>query len=398
MRLEEKKNRRFSAEKIYMYCFVIWSVLNMIFTYSTLSKKLGLPLSTYVLYVDLLVIVLLFVKILIGNVVYTQKQLIISVLLIITGLLVYFATGSRSMFMLVLFIISSKDISIDRVLLLLFKVELITVGLIIILSLLNVIPNKVSLGTYTVEQRYCLGFLHPNQCGFALINIVLLDFYLHRKRLVWYDFALLLVALFVDYRWPKSKTTYYVLIFAFVACLFLKVSSYSVKRLFIRLLRFIPFAIIAFTIVIVVLYNNNSAFSSTVNELFTQRISQMSYYLGKYFPKLFGQHMEIVSSSQANSISEMHALDNAYLNCLLEYGIVITSFFIIGYVNLLKQSIIVKDYNKLVLLITILIWGFSETAMIKLECNSLLILFAGCLYGESETKKGTGLVYDKCQA
>ena len=120
-----------------------------------------------------------------------------------------------------------------------------------------------------------------------------------------------------------------------------------------------------------------------LNEMLTTRIYQMSYFWQTYSITLFGQYLNTVSSSAANSLNAMHALDNSYLNILLGSGVIIFILFVGSLLYMAVKATRMKNYKIACIVACVFFWGFMETAIYKLEFNAIILLLQTVLYNQN---------------
>ena len=156
-----------------------------------------------------------------------------------------------------------------------------------------------------------------------------------------------------------------------------------IKKFLRFLLKWIPAVILVATIMLTYMYINGHSFALVINELFTTRIYQMSFYWQNYPVTLFGQHLDTVSSFEANSLNAMHALDNSYLNILLGAGIIIFLLLVGSLLYLAIKAVQGRNYKIACIIVCIFFWGFMETSIYKLEFNTMILLIGSVLYNYS---------------
>ena len=77
-------------------------------------------------------------------------------------------------------------------------------------------------------------------------------------------------------------------------------------------------------------------------------------------------------------------LDNAYVNMLLRYGVLVFLIFSIGYLYLIKNMTMQKKYVLVIILFLYSLYGAMEPALYMITHNIFLIAFSEILYNKCE--------------
>lgn len=125
---------------------------------------------------------------------------------------------------------------------------------------------------------------------------------------------------------------------------------------------------------------------ATLNELLTGRFYWWSKYWNTYTISPFGQELTRISSTARlqNSSAEIMILDNSFLSILLEYGLLFYILLSVLYFVLLKE---LKKQDQMIILWVLLVtfWnGVPENALLYIETNMMIILFASLIKRKGE--------------
>lgn len=143
------------------------------------------------------------------------------------------------------------------------------------------------------------------------------------------------------------------------------------SKVFISLLASFP-CILSF--VLVYLYSSNLKIVGFFDELLSHRISLAYSILDNYGISLLGQYIPLVSTTEARRTGlTALVLDNAYMHLLLRYGVVLFVVFILFYSYFIYISF--EEKGILSMLIVFLYCGITETWLIRIEIDFLLVLF-----------------------
>ena len=103
-----------------------------------------------------------------------------------------------------------------------------------------------------------------------------------------------------------------------------------------------------------------------------------------YGVPIFGQRVYVTEDERKMAgIQSRIWLDNAYVNVLLRYGIVIFLIFSIAYFCLLKTLVLQKQYMLATLLFLYALYGIMENGLYMITHNIFLIMFSVLLYRKS---------------
>lgn len=371
------KHRHNASQLLYDITLLMWTSLTIIFNYTTAGEAIGGDLMSLLYYINRGTIVLLFIKSFFLTR-YSKIQLIVNIAILVVSALNYYQSGSVVMLILAIFIVALKDIDLTITFQRMCKLDIILLCLVVFFAFVGIIPNRI---TGTESARFCLGFLHPNNYGSMIISAVLLIMYCNWNELKARHWFVIIGLLGLDFAFPKSKTAYFIIILMIVLYFVVtKVSGVYIKKFLGFLLKWIPAIILVATIMLTYMYISGYSFALVINELFTTRIYQMSFYWQNYSVTLFGQHLDTVSSFEANSLNAMHALDNSYLNILLGAGVIIFLLLVGSLLYLAIKAVQGRNYKTACIIVCIFFWGFMETSIYKLEFNTMILLIGTVLY------------------
>lgn len=237
----------------------------------------------------------------------------------------------------------------------------LTLIIIILLSLLDLIPNLVSFRIGN-EARYQLGFTTATLPNSILMFIFLNDIYFYQDRLSIIRVLSYICLSFILHVITDTRTGFVLVIISAIFSLILKKSNrfnrlleFISKRKFLRfILCCIPIIILLVEIYLVYYYSFFTPLSFKLNELLSTRLSNtLSIYL-KYGVSLFGQ--TIITYSEGMYLGS----DICYFYYIFNYGILFVAITIILQSMILKKSLVANDRYLFICMIIILIDGIFE--------------------------------------
>ncbi len=360
-------------QKLFDFVFAFWVIYYLLFKLSTFKN-----LFTDTIWIDWsvtsTVMVGLVIVIFLTNL--RKREFVIVILLILLGVLNAYYMKDYTEPMLFMFLCAAKSIDVNVTAKKIYRILSSTFVLVVVFAFLGLIQNKASTGPEIWDNRIYLGFIHPNNCGAILLNLMLLKIYIVGDDIKLRDTLTLICFELVNFVGPKSKTSLILGAFVLVSGLVLNKLSNRVIKIFLDKLKYLPFILAGLSVVLVYLYYNNVAASLSLNFLLSTRVEQMAYFWSHYSITMFGQVLENISSSQRNTLLRLRGLDNGYLYMLIGKGIVFTIVFITLAIRSSIYFFRTRDKNGALSLVIILIWGLTETTMFRIEMNYLLLLLS----------------------
>lgn len=110
------------------------------------------------------------------------------------------------------------------------------------------------------------------------------------------------------------------------------------------------------------------------------RIMLLNISLRNYSISVFGQRLNIISSTEYLTTTGKYAvLDNAYLYCLLAYGIINSVIIVFVYYKTIRYMVQKRDFDYIGVLLIFVISGFFEKYFINPMYNFTLFAM-GCAF------------------
>lgn len=283
---------------------------------------------------------------------------------------------------LTLFVIAAKNEKLEDVIRIIYKVSLVMIPAIILLSLSGIVENYT--GYRGALLRQSLGFNHPNTLGRRIYVLVACRFYLHFNKLNWRDYLLAAAMAVFCYTVPNSITATLSIILLILLMLAYKVAR-RVKAEQVFLYTLIFFALI-FNVASIALgsmdlsrYPVLAAFDIGMHGRFSTGYEAMKVFGIKWF----GQEIHTIKEIERlglSSIQGVHWLDNSYQNLLYRYGVIVyigfSFFFLYNMVLQMRK----KNASLVIFLFMIALYGISETELYNLSTNVFLLSLADVMY------------------
>lgn len=191
----------------------------------------------------------------------------------------------------------------------------------------------------------------------------------------------------------NSRTCLIIMIFMYIGVLFIN------SKIFLKLIQkksfrfFLENAFIICTIfsaILVFLYYKGNPLGIKANVFLSERLRYILLFINDYPINLLGNNITFVSTT-ASKLYNMHSLilDNAYFFLIIRYGIIIYFIFAILMRKSIEKMIQEKDYMLLLIFWLLIIYGFSENYLIKINYNVFLLYFSYIIFKKRNDKNET---------
>lgn len=375
MRIPESVISRLSNTETYFFgCLVVWIICSVFFGRTTVVDVLPISLDIYK-YGRYLVygIFLLLLSISIVRKGYQKKEfwalLIIGAITAISVI----NSGEVVAISMVLFCAASKTASQKKIVGCFFFTHLAVVALTVLLSFSGVIPENITYRGSIV--RYTFGFSHANALGVEMLVLILGYFFLRWKRIKLWEIIL----------WAFLSVFFFIatncravggIILLFLICV-ICVKYIRIARI-MQVLYWIGNAMLTVVVLLsfyfTVFFKPGNPIIDKANELLSYRGSWMSEAYHKFGISLFGHDVEVGT------------IDNAYARLLLMNGAVFFVLFVIILFWCLSVFYKKNDMIGLLCMMEMILLGFCENALFRMEYNFPLILALNHVLHDIETR------------
>lgn len=313
-------------KKVYVFqiAFIIFTQIISISTFEIEYRNI----TNLFLQVQNVVILTLFVQII--DLKLSAKKWLVFIPLLFIGALIYYETGSLNFFVLTTMIFISQKYDYETILKIASWTTAGAVSLIVSLSFLNILPNKIYYRASTYAIRNSFGFQHPNGIANTMILICLSHIILRQKNWGWIDW-LFQITIFTGIAYfLGSKTVLIILIIANIINVFPTNFAEKIsKKMVSRLLIFTSTLIVLFFIFMMINYNPNNTIMQLINKGMTGRISQMNIFYQQYGISFLGQNIVYYLEQEQHLFISTNALilDNGVAKLLINFGVAFFTLF-----------------------------------------------------------------------
>ncbi len=379
---------KLNSSNYYMFILVLWYSIEMLLGttfegFGGVSASLLNQLQKYIV-LGLLLFQIVFFK------AYTKKELfLIAVCLIpfsISGLL----SHSYRMLSFLLFVIASKDIDFDRIVKMIYYLNLVLIPCIILLCLVGFLDDTIVFRGLIL--RHALGFEHPNTLGQRIFSLVACHIYIRFYKLNVWDYFFVIAACIFCYFVPNSQTASMLLIAVIIGTFIYKgVSRWSNCSILIKgLLVISAFCNVASVFLICFDFTKYSWFLE-INNLLSRRFWSSHIVLQIYGITWLGKRVYITGQERAlvGMIQNLYS-DNAYGTLLIRYGIIVYILFSAMYLYNMNIQIKKKKTALVFFLCLYAICGVMENSFLSMSLNIFLLSIKSIFYKENNLKENKG--------
>ena len=261
----------------------------------------------------------------------SYKYLILSILLLLSGALVYFQTNRLNFLVYSMLLVLLVNVDMKVVLRNYVVVAGILVVGVFLLSLVGIVPNLQYNRAGVIRNSF--GFIYPTDFASHCFYLFLAISYLLKDKFIWTRslFGVLLSAFIIKYCDARLNAMSILL----AAVIFIYFYYSNGKKL--KIFALLPYSAVVFASIITYLsykFSWSNPFLVSVNKLITGRLA-----LGRNAFDTFGVHLFgtrnvqfIGSGGKTESVIGYNYVDSSYVQMLFTYGIVPVVLLIIIYV------------------------------------------------------------------
>ena len=219
--------------------------------------------------------------------------------------------------------------------------------------------------------RWSLGFTHPNILHITYLMLCALIIYELQERYGWKQCLLLMLGNLLVFFYSVSYTGFGIVTVLLAGCLYVRVRPEFciVEKILANLV--LPVCLVLSYVLPFYLYD--SPFSGKVQKLnfmLNTRIWLAEQFLRSDYRSLFGADVSKVVSSAMT-------MDNSYVWCYINYGLIPTVIILFGYFGLLFYDTHKQRTRELVILICFLAAGWTEQLLFNTSFKNITLLFLG---------------------
>lgn len=323
---------------------------------------------------------------------YTLKEMLIMAAIAAYAVLIYLKTGYITFTITVVTLLGAKDIDVHDLIKKVLFVRLICMTVLVSASVAGIVSNYVK-DQYEDGLTYSYGFQNPNDFMVNVFVNVALIFYLNYNKLNILYFLLSAYAFYAVFCVTKSMTGMMLGVFLLAVFLCLKLFDrlggfgQKVKQVISALV--VPTSLWCFigTFIMSAMFDVNNKLMFKLDQLVSGRLKIQHQYWLNYGFSLFGKDISRGAARPDGVQINNGFLDSNYWCSFYKYGFVSVMIFIAFLVVASLYFHKKKNYNMVIILNTICIYGLMEDFLISSIVNPFLLLAAFAVYEVFKERK-----------
>lgn len=370
-------------DNIFYFSFFLWYSMEILFS-STIMNFTYLPMQQLNDIIGYIVLVLMIIQIFFFQK-YNVRDIIVIVLSSVIVIVSAIKSGNNSILSMWIFIVSSKKVNLDAVVRSAYKVLCFMVSLVIILFFFKIIPEVTLYRNGIV--RHSMGFIHPNQLGLRVFQLIMCRLFLHRNRFRMADIVISVLGVVFVYYVPNSQTSFGALIILFFLTIiyaFIRDKDYIVMKTAGVIL--ISTSILL-NVICVVLSTRPliHKFWVEINQFISFRFSYCYRVYKIYGITFWGNDIAVTMSEREmrgmQNLGKLY-LDNAYLSLILRFGILMFVLFSLMYYLTMYYFMQHNQLYIVIIMFVYSVYGIMETGMYQMSHNIILLAISYLIYNK----------------
>ncbi len=307
---------------------------------------------------------------------YTKRQAVLQILFMVLVAVIYYESRQIAIFFVAFTVLGMKNISLKKV----FHIALW------VWTVCAVVLSSVSFfflehTVYRVHQklgmghifRWSLGFTHPNILHITYLMLCALAIWELEEKYGFKQYALLMIGNLLVFFYSISYTGFGIVAVMLTGCLYIKFRPrFCLAEKALANLVLPVCLLMSFVLPFYLSWHKISHFVEKINFMVNTRIWLAEQFLKSEYRSLFGADVsKIVRSSMT--------LDNSYVWCYINYGLIPTIIILSGYFILLFYDTHKQRTRELVILVCFLGAGWTEQLLFNTSFKNITLLFLGAL-------------------
>jgi|GEM_PF-2768284 len=376
MRFVLNKNRYKQKEKVFLILWTIYVVGYTMLVSTMFRDMFDLSMATKFLYIfiELTGIVIYCLDFFINRII-SMKTFLGDMLMLGLTMGLELSNFKNNFLICIIFMLLARGIDFSRFIKYDIKLKIFLFFSVLLLCYAGVLENYMIEVSGSYKQS--LGFYHPNMMMVFLLSAVVEFMFVYNKKINAVGYVAVALTVYFFSLFSTSRTPLYTFIIVFIFFLLLrkyrKVFELKIVRIIATLLT-PALALLSFLVTFLYIAGNN--FAIQLNYFLSNRIKFQAYFLTTYRLSIFGTQFKTVSTKEAYETgAERAILDNAYVRCALDFGIIIFIAMCIMYSVILYRLFLEKNYEFALLCIFFVVLGLGEAYSLNVLYNVSLVYF-----------------------
>ena len=300
---------------------------------------------------------------------------------------VCFFSKNKDLIFLFIFCFAIRKLEFKKIIFNTFKIYLICFSVVVILSLLNIVPDLIFLrGNY---ERHSLGFYYSTIAIGVYLSIILMYFYIRRSNAKILELLLLEIINVFLYKYTDGRLSFILISVILFMMLISKVSfikkclkSRKMQNILKYIGYFLPLLMFLLVVVITVLYSRGTSLGLYINKLLSSRLLYTKNAFQEYGITVFGEPISwngwggfgYVNIDNMSNF-KYNFVDISYARIMFDYGIIPTILILSIYTIALVKNLKEKEYWMFTALILVCVWSLIEPYIFNVGKNIFILSF-----------------------
>lgn len=368
-------NYRLSASDLYYVALVMYISANHIQKLTTVESVF--PQINFIANIaSIVALILLVIKELFR--LKSDTSYIKYIFLVILFLGIALHSGRSYLFVIIIFVISSRDIEYTNILKIFFSTQLVIFILIVFAGNLHFIPNIVYFGAS--RTRYALGYIYSTFSAHLLMYLSLTYVAIRKSKINILELVVML--LFCLFIYQKTQTRNPAILTFILICgtLIIKYHEGIVNnRLIIFFTRIFYGIMFILSIVLPLLYKQQSKYFFILNNILSGRLKLGLNAIQTYGITLFGKNITLYGNysylmGNVPYGQEYNYIDSSYLQYLIIYGVIVTIVIMIFFTKIVIDATKTNNFYLVLVLLLSAIHSFFDPQLIIIWYTPFVLL------------------------
>ena len=309
---------------------------------------------------------------------FSEKQIFISVFLVILIGITALWVGERTLLLFVIIYWAAKDVNCRSIIKITFILQSIILVCIIGLSQTGIIVDTIV--DKAIRPRHLLGFEWANTAPTLFFFIIMSYIFLRKERINLFEIIVIEAINAWLFIMTDTKLSFVLLTVALIYVFIMK--FYWVNRVDKikknRWLVLAPAVICILSILLHWLYREGNVFWDSLNTLLSGRLSLGYNAIDKYGITLFGTDIAWVGLGIGTPSGAIYNyVDCSYVQTLLSRGIIFLAIIIGAYTYVMYKAVKISDFYLQTVLLFVLLHSITEPRLFDISYNVFPMLAIG---------------------
>ncbi|MBT1143100.1 MULTISPECIES: hypothetical protein [Lactiplantibacillus] len=312
---------------------------------------------------------------------YTKKQALITIWAILLAILIYHNSGDTSILLLIAFLLSSFNKSIDNIV----RVYMILATLLLIITMTSSLLGMINNYKYIVDgsTRLAFGFLYTTDFAAHVFYLCVSFAFVVRNKLKNIYILVPILLTLVVYFFTKAKLDSFLMVLVSITMFYYKFGKHAIVVKGRWILTVTPFLLATVSILFSKIYNANNHIFFAIDRFFTNRLAIGHLALYEYPMKFFGQYISQRGSGGLSfdtgltphgSNLSYFFIDSSYIKMLLGFGVVFFFVYLFSISYVINETVKKNDILLALLLVIICISSLIDHHMLEIAYNPFLVV------------------------